>query len=65
MKHTGGLFLPAHARAICVVEVGSAADVAAVNQRAGVSFTEVLEAVELRRSGPQGEMPASSARRDP
>jgi hypothetical protein len=49
VKHTAGFFLPAQARAICVFKAGSATDVAAVNQRAGVPFTGVVEAVDLLR----------------
>lgn len=63
MKHTGGFFLPAQARAICVFEAGSATDVAAVNQWAGVPFTEVVEAVNLRLAEPlSGAGPANSRR---
>ena len=65
VRYLGEFFLPRSGRAVCVFGAESASDVADVNQRAGVSFTEVLEAVELRRSGPQGGTPASSARRDP
>jgi Protein of unknown function (DUF4242) len=52
VRYRGGFFLPAQARAICVFDAGSAADVAAVNQQAGVPFTEVVEAVDLRLAGP-------------
>ncbi len=65
VRYLGGYFLPVPGRAVCVFGAESASDVADVNQRAGVSFTEILEAVELRRSKPQDEVPASSARRDP
>ena len=65
VTYLGGFFLPGSGRAVCLFGAESACDVADVNQRAGVSYTEVLEAVELRRSGPQGPVPASSARRDP
>jgi hypothetical protein len=51
----GGFFLPGQARAICVFEAGSAADVAAVNEQAGVPFTEVVEVIDLRPAGPQPE----------
>ena len=50
MRHTGGFCPPAQAHAICVFEAGSAADVATVNQRAGVPFTEAVEAVDPRRA---------------
>ena len=63
MKHTGGFFLPAQAHAICVFEASSAADVAAVNQRAGVPFTGVMEAGDLRPAEPlSGAGPANSRR---
>jgi hypothetical protein len=65
VRYLGGFFLPGSGRAVCVFGAESSSDVADVNQRAGVAFTEVLEAVELRRSRPQGEVPASSARREP
>ena len=65
VRYFGGYFLPGSGRAVCVFAAESASDVADVNQRAGVSYTEVLEAVDLRRSSPQGAVPASSARRDP
>jgi Protein of unknown function (DUF4242) len=57
VRYFGGFFLPGSGRAVCVFGAESASDVADVNQRAGVSFTEVLEAVELRRSGPHEAMP--------
>jgi hypothetical protein len=65
VSYFGGFFLPAAGRAVCVFGAESGSDVADVNRRAGVSFTEVLEAVELRRDRPQGGVPASSAPRDP
>ncbi len=65
VTYLGGFFLPGSGRAVCVFGAESASDVADVNQRAGVSFTEVLEAVELRRSGPQAGAPAARGRRDP
>lgn len=65
VTYLGGFFLPGSGRAVCVFSAESASDVADVNLRAGVSFSEVLEAVELRRGGPQRAVPASSARRDP
>jgi hypothetical protein len=53
IRYRGGFFLPGKARAICVFEAGSAAGVAAVNQQAGVPFTEVVAAIDLRLAGPQ------------
>jgi hypothetical protein len=43
-----GFFLPGKGGAICVFCAESLADVTAVNERAGVPFTEILEAIELR-----------------
>jgi hypothetical protein len=48
VRHLGGFFIPGKERAICIFCAESAADVTAVNERAGVPFTEVLEAIELR-----------------
>ena len=63
MKHTGGFFRPAQARAICVFDAGSAAGVAVVSQQAGVPFTEVVEAVDLHLAGSlSGAGPANSRR---
>jgi Protein of unknown function (DUF4242) len=47
ISYRGGFFLPHRAQAICIFDAESAADVIAVNQRAGVPATEVVEAVEL------------------
>jgi hypothetical protein len=52
VRYRGGFFLAASARAICVFEAGSAADVEAVNQQAGVPFTAVAAAVDLPVPGP-------------
>jgi hypothetical protein len=52
VRYRGGYFLPAAARAVCVFEAASAADVEAVNLRAGVPFTEVAAALDLRETGP-------------
>jgi hypothetical protein len=52
VHYRGGFFLPASAGAICVFEAGSAADVEAVNQHAGVPFTEIVAALKLRVTGP-------------
>jgi hypothetical protein len=65
VRYLGGFFLPGTGRAVCVFGAESACDVAEVNRRAGVPFTEVLEAIELRRSGPRGGVSASSTGRDP
>jgi hypothetical protein len=46
--HLGGFFIPGQGRAICIFCAESLMDVTAVNERAGVPFTEVLEAVELK-----------------
>jgi hypothetical protein len=47
VRYLGGFFFPGTGRAICIFGAESAADVATVNQRAGVPFTEVLEAIEM------------------
>jgi hypothetical protein len=46
--YLGGFFLPGAGRAICLFEAESPADIAAVNQQAGVAAADVLEAVDLR-----------------
>src|SRR5215472_5546519 len=43
-----GFFIPGQGRAICIFCAESLADVIAVNERAGVPFTEIFEAIELR-----------------
>ena len=43
-----GFLIPNKGWAICVFSAESLADVTAVNERAGVPFTEVLEVIELR-----------------
>jgi hypothetical protein len=48
VRHLGGFLIPAEGRAICIFCAESLADVTMVNERAGVPFTEVLEAIELR-----------------
>ena len=48
VRHAGGFFIPGQGRAICIFCAESLTDVTAVNERAGVPFTEVLEAIELR-----------------
>jgi len=48
VQYLGGFFLPGVGRAICIFGADSAADIAIVNQQAGVPFTEVLEAIEMR-----------------
>jgi Protein of unknown function (DUF4242) len=47
VRYLGGFFLPGAGRAICIFAADTAADVAMVNQHAGVPFTEVLEAIEM------------------
>jgi hypothetical protein len=44
----GGFFVPSKGQAICIFCAESPTDVAAVNERARVPFTEILEAIELR-----------------
>ena len=48
VRHLGGFLIPGKGQAICIFCAESLADVTAVNERAGVPFTEVLEAIELR-----------------
>lgn len=48
VRYLGGFFSPGAGRAICIFGAEEAADVAMVNQHAGVPFTEVLEAIEMR-----------------
>jgi Nickel responsive protein SCO4226-like len=48
VRYLGGFFFPGAGRAVCIFGASSAADVATVNQHAGVPFTEVLEAIEMR-----------------
>jgi hypothetical protein len=47
VRHLGGFFIPSKGQAICIFCAESSADVATVNERAGVPFTEVVEAIEL------------------
>lgn len=51
LRYLGGFFIPAAGWAICVLSADSLADVTIVNERAGVPFTAVLEAIELRTQG--------------
>ena len=51
VHYLGGFFIPGAGRAMCIFGADSAAEVTAVNEQAGVPFTEVLEAIELRPSG--------------
>jgi hypothetical protein len=48
VRYLGGFFIPGGGRAVCIFSADSLADVATVNEWAGVPFTEVLEAIELR-----------------
>ena len=48
VRYLGGFFIPGSCRVICIFGADSAADVALVNQHAGVPFAEVLEAIEMR-----------------
>jgi hypothetical protein len=52
VRHLGGFFMPGTGRAICIFCAESLADVTTVNERAGVPFTEVVEAIELQPRGP-------------
>ena len=48
VRYLGGFFVRGGGRAICIFSADSLTDVSTVNERAGVPFTEVLEAIELR-----------------
>jgi len=48
LAYRGGFFLSAAGRAICVFDAETAADVAAVNNLAGLPVTNIDEAIELR-----------------
>src|SRR6476646_7015400 len=48
VRHLGGFFVPSGGRASCIFCAESLTDVTTVNERAGVPFIEVLEAIELR-----------------
>ena len=48
VAYLGGFFLPHAARAICIFDADTAADVTAVNTLAGVPATEIVEAIDLR-----------------
>jgi hypothetical protein len=48
VRYLGGFFFPSAGRAICIFGADSATDVTVVNEHAGVPFTEVLEAIEMR-----------------
>ena len=51
IRYRGGFFLPGQARAVCIFDADSAADVTEANDRAGAPFTDVLEAIDLRPGG--------------
>jgi Protein of unknown function (DUF4242) len=63
ISYGGGFFLPAEARAICLFDADSAAAVAAVNQQAGVPFSQVLAAIDLRTVEPPSGARRLSPRR--
>jgi hypothetical protein len=48
VRHLGGFLIPARGQAICIFCAESLVDVTMVNDQAGVPFTEILEAIELR-----------------
>jgi hypothetical protein len=50
VRYRGGFFIPGRGEAICIFDGDSVADVALVNQHAGIPFTEVLEAIEMGRA---------------
>ena len=51
VRHLGGFFIPGDGRAICIFCAESLTDVTTVNERAGVPFSEVVEAIQLRPGG--------------
>jgi hypothetical protein len=54
VRYLGGYFFPGAGRALCIFGADSAAEVAMVNQHAGVPFAEVLEAIEMRPRASDG-----------
>jgi Protein of unknown function (DUF4242) len=52
VTYRAGFFLLRHARAICIFEAESADDVTAVNKRAGVPVTDIVEAIDLHAPRP-------------
>ena len=50
VHYLGGFFMPGKGRAICIFGAESLAEITAVNEQAGLPFTEILEAIELRPS---------------
>ena len=48
VRYLGGFFIPDKSEAICIFDGDSADDIAAVNQHAGIPFTEVREAIEMQ-----------------
>jgi hypothetical protein len=65
VRYLGGFFLPAVARAICIFDADTAADVTAVNTLAGVPATDIIEAIDLRAatSQPPDQADGSGTRR--
>jgi hypothetical protein len=62
VRYQGGFFLPHAGRGICVFDAGSADDVTAVNQQAGVPFTDLQQAIDLRSDEPRPGAQLSSPR---
>lgn len=65
VRYGGGFFLPATGRAICVFDADTAADVTTVNRQAGVPFTDVLKAIDLRLDEPPPGAHEPSPKGDP
>jgi hypothetical protein len=61
VRYRGGYFLPGQGRAVCIFDADSASDVAAVNKGAGVPFSEVVEAIELRPAADAGTQSTTGA----
>jgi Protein of unknown function (DUF4242) len=53
VRYLSGFFLAATAAGLCLFEGADAEDVAAINQQAGVPFSNVVEAVEWHPPDPQ------------
>jgi len=48
VRYLGGFFVPDGKRAICIFDAPSTTDIIAVNEQAGVPFSEVFRAIEMR-----------------
>ena len=55
VRYLGGFFLPSAARAICIFDADTAADVTAVNTLAGLPATSIVEAIDVRAAPGQAQ----------